>query len=278
MVSLRCVVVLFTLVAVATSISIGDRLVRTYTKYVTLPTTIGDAVNQGWQTAGDCDTNLGVAYNYQSNGPQVDSPLTIYFTGAGQVAGVGIEVYGSLPDNLISFGAWQEVVQGQQYHLSVSFRSSGAMCSTSPSTYPLGDRLVVNADTLKFSLPTTSADADSANWFRGSCFAGMGHHYFYDIATAPSMSWQAKNLFPVVTMFNGTDINAIFFASPTVQQSLFDAHWWEPIALLDALMCKNWCDPSCTFSDTSLWSTFHVYFRDHNNVYCDGGCSTACCP
>ena len=43
-------------------------------------------------------------------------------------------------------------------------------------------------------------------------------------------------------------------------------------------MCKNFCDQHCTFHDTSLFSTLHLYFNDHTKVKCKGGCTIGCCP
>ena len=40
-------------------------------------------------------------------------------------------------------------------------------------------------------------------------------------------------------------------------------------------MCLNWCDSECKWSDHSwsLWSTMHVWFRDHKSITCPGRCS-----
>jgi hypothetical protein len=74
---------------------------------------------------------------------------------------------------------------------------------------------------------------------------GMGTHWFLDVTRNGSMTWQAANLFPIVTMYNeetatatGT-INAFFFASSVVQQSLLppSTNEWEPIPLPNILMC-----------------------------------------
>jgi len=267
------------LIVAASSVSIGDRLFRTYTVYVPLPTTSAEAAATGWNTTGTCDPNLGIAYTYHGFGPTVDSPMTLYFTRAGQAAGVGVDAYGELPANLIDLGFWVLVDDADdQYHLTVSFRDPSEMCSGTPSPNTLGDRLIINSDYLGFQIPTTESGALTGNWHKGSCFSGMGHHWFYDLSTAPDMSWMADNLLPVVAMYNNGSINAIFFASTSVQQGVFDAHWWEPVPLINLLMCKNTCDSDCTFSGTTFWSTLHVYFHDYTKVTCDGGCTIGCCP
>jgi len=223
----------------------------------------------------------GIAFTEVKGGPTSDKPMTLYFNKAGQVSGVGVHVYGDgLPLNLIDKGFWKPVGQTNDTHtISVTFRDAANQCASgTPSPLPLGDRLIVNADTIKWPLPVTETDAAKGNWTKGSCFQGMGHHYFYDLATAPKMSWEAANLLPVVTMFHEGEFQAIFFSSPVVQQSLWGAHEWEPIPLPNVLYCKNTCDSSCTFHDTSVTSTLHVYMKDHTKPQCAGGCKIGCCP
>jgi len=268
---------LFALNIAQTPLSIGDRLVRTYTVYVPLPITVTDAKAAGWQTNGVCDNATGIAYNFNGIGPSVSYPLTLYFTSGGQVAGAGVEVYGELLPKLVAAGFWT-VVKANQYHITLAFREPSEMCSGSVSPNVLGDRLLINPNKLNYRIPVIESELIAANWHKGSCFAGMGHHWFYDIESAPKMSWQAQNLLPIVPMFDNGNINAIFFASSSVQQGLFDAHTWEPIPLLNSLFCQNTCDKDCTFEGTSAWSTYHIYFRDRSAVTCNGGCEMACCP
>jgi len=105
----------------------------------------------------------------------------------------------------------------------------------------------------------------------------MGWHYFYDLYSAPTMSWVGANLLPIVPMYYNGFINAFFFASGIEQQSLFSTNEWDPIPLPDLLMCKNWCDSSCTWNDTDVWSTAHIFLNNYKNAVCPNGCSTACC-
>jgi charged multivesicular body protein 7 len=263
-------------------LSIGDRLIRDYTQYTSLPITTADAQAAGWeQSSSDCDPNLGIAWTQGQTSPEEATPITLFFTAQGQMAGIGVTCYGDILQGLIDLGYWQYTGKSNgydSYFLSVSFRQSDDMCSSSPSTLPLGDSLIVNANNISVSLPLTEDDAINQLWDRGSCFYSMGHHYFYDLVGHPNMTWVAANLLPVVLMFHNGTINAIFFASATVQQGLLSANEWDPIPLINYLMCKNWCDSACTFSDTSAWSTLHVYFRDYTQATCAGGCTTSCCP
>ncbi len=63
----------------------------------------------------------------------------------------------------------------------------------------------------------------------------MGTHWFRDVSQNGSMSWQAANLLPIVTMYDQESpnadgaINAFFFASSVVQQSLLppSTNEWE---------------------------------------------------
>jgi hypothetical protein len=263
-------------------ISIGDRLIRDYTQYTSLPITTDAASAAGWEAStSSCDPNLGIAWNEDQTDPEESTPLTLFFTAQGQLAGIGVTTYGDVLQNLIDLGYWQPTGKSAgytTYFLSVSFRSADEMCSSSPSVNPLGDTLIINANNISVSLPLTEQEAIDNNWMRGSCFYSMGHHYFYDLVDAPNMSWLAANLLPVVPMYHNGTINAFFFASATVQQGLLGANEWDPLPLINYLMCKNWCDSACTFSDTSAWSTLHVYLRDYTQATCDDGCTISCCP
>jgi len=203
--------------------------------------------------------------------------MTVFFTEAGQVAGVGVNVYGDVKQKLVDQRYFEQVGDGV-FFVSVSFRNSSMMCSGRQSPDVLGDTLIINAGNLSQPLPLTESAAVAQQWTKGSCFYSMGYHYFYDLATAPEMSWQAENLLPIVMMYSQGKLNAFFFASSVVQQGLFSANWWEPIPLINVLMCKNWCDSSCTFHGTLAWSTLHIYLTDYTQATCSGGCKIGCCP
>jgi len=267
---------LFVFVSHVLSVSIGNQLVRTYTKYIPLPITSSQAIQHGWIKSGTCVAGHGIPYNFQQPAPNKSTPLTIYYSPNGAVTGVSVEVYGSVEQNLLDKGYW--VPTGtNQWRITVVFRDPRSVCG-SVNGNDLGDRLVINPTGIARALPVTEKDASNQKWHKGSCFQGMGHHWFYDLATAPRLSWESSNLLPVVTMYDQGLINAIFFASSTVQQGLLDAHWWEPIPLPNVLMCKNTCDDDCTFSGTLAWSTFHIYFKNYTAVTCANDCQIGCCP
>jgi len=259
------------------AISIGDSLYNSYDAYSPMPMNVSAASDMGWSQYNDtCDPNLGYAWSLNAGGPVEEYPVTLYFTAGGQVAGIGVTVYGQMPQNLIDKGFWQQV-GNDMYFVSVTFRNLG-MCDGSMSPDPLGDRLIINANSISFGVPTTTDDAVDDQWFSGSCIQTMGTHWSYDLAQPGGMTWAAANMVPVVTMYNGTDINAIFFASPVVQQGLLNRNMWDDLPLPSLLMCWNWCDSSCSWKDTSFWSTMHIFFRDYTTVNCEGGCTVHCCP
>eukprot|EP01116_Phalansterium_solitarium_P004187 TRINITY_DN150_c0_g1_i1.p2 TRINITY_DN150_c0_g1~~TRINITY_DN150_c0_g1_i1.p2 ORF type:complete len:278 (+),score=86.93 TRINITY_DN150_c0_g1_i1:73-906(+) len=265
-------------IALGNAISIGDRLLNGYTEYSPMPTNVASAKKAGWSVYNKtCDPNLGIPWSAQPGGPVDSYPITLYFTSGGQIAGIGVTAYGDLPQNLIDLGFWQQVDDGV-FTISVTFRTSG-LCDGSHSPDVLGQNMTVNANSIAFPLPTTSDDATANSWIRGSCISTMGTHYFYDVSTPGTMSYVAANLLPVVTMFNDTTINAIFFASPIVQQGLLSRNGWDGLPLPDLAMCYNWCDSKCTWSDTDFWSTMHIFMNDYTTVLCDGGnCDFHCCP
>eukprot|EP01064_Diplonema_japonicum_P029011 TRINITY_DN4596_c5_g1_i1.p1 TRINITY_DN4596_c5_g1~~TRINITY_DN4596_c5_g1_i1.p1 ORF type:complete len:278 (+),score=66.39 TRINITY_DN4596_c5_g1_i1:64-897(+) len=263
---------------VSCEVSIGDRLIRTFTKYVPMPVTMDVAKKTGWapSAGSQCDPNYGIPYVNASLGLSRHAPTTMYFTPAGQVSGMSVDVFvAAPPQNLINLGYFVKIDENR-YRLGLSFRENS--CDTANQSTPIGTRIMVGPGTANKSLPLTRNDAVASNWFAGSCFAGMGTHYFYDLSTAPKMSWNADQVLPVVTMFNNAgDIQAIFFASTIVQEQDFSPNTWEPIPLTNPLMCMNTCDPACSFAGTAAWSTYHVYFKDLSAATCQNNCTMACC-
>ena len=72
---------------------IGDGLWRTFNLALvglapSLPLTSEEADSQGWKVVNsECDPNLGIQYAQNGATPQKNTPLTIYYTASGQVAG-----------------------------------------------------------------------------------------------------------------------------------------------------------------------------------------------
>ena len=124
-------------------------------------------------------------------------------------------------------------------------------------------------------IPLTRGEAEKQGYYRGSCFDGMGMHYFKDLKVPGGMSWDSDGLQPVVAMYNSDEsLNAVFFASSDNQNSIWGSHEWEPVPLNDWAMCKNWCPSAgCNWDangghEGGLWSTQHWYFGNHEEVKC----------
>jgi len=314
---------------------LGDRLLREYTVYENQPIIDDDAYGAGFTPSGACIPKLGNPFA-KDGASSESAPVTLYFTGGGQISGVGVDVFGAMKPELVDAGYFIPVDKGnklnatERYHIAVGFRGAADVCSDQIYPEKIGTSAIINPHGIAKEIPLTSKEAEEAKFHRGSCFNGyahvgrvrgtmapskparartvarMGFHYFLDLVRGPRMSWQAKNLMPVVPMYDPTtnSLNAIFFASTVNQNSLFSSHGWEPVPLINfamvcvplpraselrlrfctyGLQCKNWCDSDCTFSDTSIWSTMHFYFNDVKELKCPSNlkCSVpgiSCCP
>jgi len=268
--------VLIITIAAQNSTPLGVTLIRSAGVDAQLPINYSAAVASGWVSYTNCDPNLGIAVAHAGT-PSVHNPLTLYFTATGAIAGIGYDVFGDQQSNLIQKGYWNLISSSnKQYRASVSFRPSTEMCSSTRSQFLIGDRLILNADTIGMRLPITVPDAITNGWTKGSCIQGMGTHWSYDVATHPKMSWQDANLLPVVTMYIEEKISAIFFNTPVTQQSIFppNSNDWDLVPIPTFLMCQNWCDSTCTWG-TSFWSTGHVFFYNPSVLTC--GCSSQVC-
>jgi len=261
--------------------SIGNMFFRDYTDYYSMPMNTTLATAAGWvQNTSTCDPNLGIRWEQSSGIVKESTPISLFFNPAGQVSGIGMTIYGTVFQNLVTLGYLQPL--GMQhgyeaYFMSMSFRNATVMCQSGMSSEPLGDTLIINANSIAVQVPLTEQEAINALWSKGACFYTMGWHYFYDLYSAPKMSWVGANLLPIVPMYMNGNINAFFFASGIEQQSLFSANEWDPIPLPDLLMCQNWCDSSCTWNDTDVWSTAHIYLNNYKQATCPNGCTIACC-
>jgi hypothetical protein len=263
---------------VAAGWPLGTRLDRQYTGYVSQPTTTAAAREGGWlpMYEGKCHEALGSPWIYNAEEPgrfNSAHPVILYFSAAGQISGIAAAIDENKdpdPDKI-----WlrtmqsrgyvsEEMLPGNLYTITVGLRESSSLCDARTTfSEVLGTTVLLNPMSAKASLriPLSRQEADSLGYRRGSCFNGMGFHHFLDWkAQNGSMTWKAANLVPVVPMFNPVNgsINAIFFASAIVQQTVFppSSNDWEPVPLPNALMCGNFCDKDeCTFAGTKAWST-----------------------
>lgn len=280
---------LLSLAAITDAADLGDGLWRTFGHQTELPVTSAKAIADKWVAVSSCDQNLGVLYTKDKSGPTEKHPLGLRFTASGQLAGVQATVFGSnrfgdaAQKNLIDRGFWKPTANATKtWHMDVSFRAPELMCSTATTADELvGDRVVINQDTIKRSIPLTVKQAVAESWTAGSCMASMGWHHFYDLKTAPKQSFQEDQILPIVPMYNPPDetgvLNAFFFTSPVSQPGsgaqylLNGAADWESPALVEKAMCLNWCDESCEFK-TSSWATMHIYLSSQwKTLTCPNG-------
>jgi len=263
------VIALFSaLVCYASAQGIGDgSLYRTFGIYAALPMNSYDAINQGWTNYTDCDPNLGVGFSYSSGGPDQLNPITLYMSAGGQIAGLSNTHYGQ-PDN----DYWLATDDGN-WILSISFRPNDANLCDPEYKYnePLGVQVVLNQGSEpSIAIPLDEQDAISADFTEGGCIGNMGTHWSLDLATAPYMSWVAANLLPIMPMYHNGQIDAVLFNTPNVQVGSEPLGPWEP-PLVEALMCYNWCNDTCTWSN-DWWNTMHIFFTDYTQNTCAQHC------
>eukprot|EP00658_Telonema_sp_P-2_P005691 TRINITY_DN1214_c0_g1_i1.p1 TRINITY_DN1214_c0_g1~~TRINITY_DN1214_c0_g1_i1.p1 ORF type:complete len:386 (+),score=101.56 TRINITY_DN1214_c0_g1_i1:151-1308(+) len=241
-------------------------------------------------STNECYPGLGYLWSSTNTDISQTTPLGLWYTAGGQIAGLRIEVWGA------GAAAGRQVSDGyyvsdgdDRWHMSVSFRASDVMCSGETDSEVVGDRLVINQDTIAKSIPMTSDAAAAAGFMPGSCMKSMGQHWMYDLEDAPSNSWVSGNLLPVVPMYHAPGapeagkINAFFFASPVCQgpnnEGADTAYSWDNVpsllgcGLSPSSMCENFCATDCSTSllpgttnpwassGTTHWATMHIFFN-----------------
>eukprot|EP00656_Telonema_subtile_P030967 TRINITY_DN3392_c0_g1_i3.p1 TRINITY_DN3392_c0_g1~~TRINITY_DN3392_c0_g1_i3.p1 ORF type:complete len:433 (+),score=92.46 TRINITY_DN3392_c0_g1_i3:36-1334(+) len=241
-----------------------------------------------YQRKGGCDPKLGYLWE-PTGGASLTKPLSLYYTSGGQIAGLRLDIWGADAAQGLQIANGYYIKDGtDHWHLSMSFRAVSEMCSGATSSETVGDRLIINQDTIAKSVPMTSSEALAANFMPGSCMTSMGQHHFYDLSVAPGNSWISGNLLPIVPMYHAAGsphagkINAFFFASPTCQgpnnKGSSTAYSWDNVpdiigcALPPSAMCENFCAKDCSTdsvfganpwksSGTKHWGTFHIFFN-----------------
>jgi len=185
-------------------------------------------------------------------------------------------------ENLVDHGYWKAVNgTSETWVMDVSFRASSDMCTSNLAVTATGDRVVINQDTIKQSVPLTAKQAREEKWTQGSCMASMGQHHFYDLKSAPQQSYEPDQLLPLVPMYYPADstgtLNAFFFTTPVAQPG--SSSWylltggadWESPDLNSEMMCMNFCDDdNCEYDNT--WATMHIYLDSvWDGLVCPGG-------
>lgn len=259
------------LLCAANGVDIGDRIERTFLLFHDLPLTTKDAASGGWESQWDsCDPNLGFAYTGKG-GFSVGNPIVMYYTAAGQVAGVGIVHFGAPLASQTRF--WQPLNDSTNdnitYIMNVHFRAPAVVCSKQAQSEVIGTQVVINQGALNFNVPLRDDDAVLAKWTAGNCISGMGTHWAYDLISAPKLSYKAEQTVPLFPMyFNGT-ISAFLVDTATFQDIEPVGVWEGPF--LPSLFCKNLCK-ACDW-DSKLTSTLHFLLTDHSTLSCTDPCN-----
>jgi len=245
---------------------IGDRLLRTYFAWTSLPLTMEDAIAADWLNYTSCLDNRGIAFALYG-APNSDNPVTLYYTSAGQIAGVGLTVFDKTIPSALA-GYW-ETTAGGNNSLTVSFRNQTVMCTGITETAPIGYQAVINQGGVNIVIPLTDTQAEEENWTNGSCIKYMGRHWAYDLQSAPNFTWQYTNLLPVEPMY--TDGNLVTFLI-----SYGDFETVEPIGdwegpFIPTLFCENFCQTGCTFN-VNFFSTMHFFLTDYTQNICAAHC------
>jgi len=149
-------------------------------------------------------------------------------------------------------------------------------------------------------LPTTEdAAKESGEWAKGSCLRGMGTHWEHDIVGGSNFTFEAKNLFPIVPMYDVKDgsLNGIFFTAPAGMQEwdvaycgilgskghsrlvecASQSNMWDggfPGSRQDITplpkMCDNFCHDNCSFTGATgeppLFATMHWFFKNKEDI------------
>jgi len=264
-------IALLFVIAFANGQGIGSSLSRTFKLFVDLPMQMQDAIDAGWTNYSTCQPSLGIPFTEVSNGPTAGSPVTLYYTAEGQLAGLGVTHFGAPLPSLKNY--WQPLGDGSgNAFMSATFRAeSFGICD--PSSYddnPIGTQVVINQGTFNLEIPLNTYQAETDQYTEGACIKEMGTHWSYDLETAPVMSWQAENFQPVVPMYVNGSLTAFFFTTSQTQTPEPFGEW--EITLPSILMCQNWCGSGCDW-DVSWWSTLHFFLDEPSTNTCTGDCN-----
>lgn len=218
-----------------TAQGLGDGLWRTFSGPKPLPLTTAEARDAGWKTAGSCVPGLGNLYTKSGHDlPNEDAPLGMFFSNAGQVSGLRVDIFGdswtsgvgnAAQAALIKRGFWRvETGDSKHWFLTVGFRDPSVACSSvSEPGVNVGDRVVVNPDSgLNVSIPLTATEARDEGYAPGSCMETMGQHHFLDLnLRGGKQGWVEGDLQPIVPMYtpvpvsSASTLHAIFFTTRT---------------------------------------------------------------
>lgn len=259
---------------------IGDQLKHTFLKYDAFSLTESEAVAAGWQkfdASVGCVPSLGVPYVAAT--PTDHHPLVAYYSAGGQISAIGAIVFGDLEPTLIEAGfflPWNE----KSHKIHLGFREPSSVCDPSTSyNEPVGDRVVVNPDSISLEIPLTRSGALAKGFFTGGCIGGMGVHHSLDLNSYGKPTWNHSSLMPFTPMYDETsgNLNAVLLQTSSLQEGVpFVGDWEGPF--VNSLLCQNYCDSRCpkmlanSVGTAHLWNTCHFLFHDHSLNKCSTHC------
>jgi len=252
------------------------------------PTTTAEATTMGWSKVNQpCDPKLGEAWMVGGQ-RDINTPMTIFFTpevagAVGVPSGLVLDYYGNIEKNQVgSYFSDEFTAKDGTYHsVAIALREDN-VCDTSTSKAPGNKPYVAVAPYMaNIIIPTTeSAPKLAENFLEGSCIIAMGYHWFHDVVGGAKLTYEAKNLMPVVPMYSSIDgtINGIMFVASEIKQvqdsngDWNQNHWDKSIGLAEDntkasvavnVFCNNFCG-TCEFSGSTdgYYSNLHWFFKD----------------
>jgi hypothetical protein len=246
------------------------------------PQTAEEAEAQGWKPrTGKCGP-LGIAYTREGKTPSPLRPRTIFYTPAGQLAGLAVAHFGSISKELEEARMWKLNEDGH-FEITLSFRPESEVCSEIPSDHPIGSELIVNRGVINFLIPVHTHVARGLGWSAGACIEDMGRHWSYDLRTDAKnpvryeSDYDFRYLVPIVPMYDVHTnlLTGIIVVTETVQPGNWPAtDDWE-VVIPGTIQCQNFChrNKRCLVSTTGLrlWSNQHWMFTDVSTLTCPEG-------
>lgn len=260
-----------------------------------LPTNTTHAATMGWIRMDEpCNPLLGEEWLYKGE-RSINASASVYFTpevgdaAPGVLSAIEVQYYGYVEENLVGtyFSEAKTSKDGPYHTLPVAFRNGEKedLCDQDTPATPGNDAyIMISPGMANKNVPATEDSPELiSDWKEGSCIPGMGYHWATDVETGPNLTYQAKNLVPIVPMYSSTDksINGIFFTATSRKQTYpLASCGLNPACALPYLnmwdgspgltqknaprfyMCSNFCgDCQFTGAKDGMFTTMHWFFN-----------------
>lgn len=259
--------------------SIGSVLYRSSKLEVALPLSLEEAKVQGYRIVKKC-TRLGL-YRASKDGQITNKhPTAVYYAGNGLISGFSVDMWGPPFPAALAAGMYEVVnARTQQYRLNLLFRRESQLCSPSVQfqSSGIGDQVVVvnHKGSSNWMVPLSPAEASQQGYSKGACLPKMGTHFTMDLSRKNgTMSWDARQLHPVVAMYDvDGSISGILIQSFVGQHSMSSTNEWDIIPVPNSVACGNFCDTACKWTnhDGRMFGALHLFFKDFNSIACPSG-------